>query len=157
MSGIFGKDDMSLKEAEESLKIQEELRRQNRHHDSELDKKRAVLAVSVTAVTLVIVAAWLLTLPMQLKQFKVLDSDSVARWYAVQDEIDAEGVTLQEQFDEIKSQMDQMAEDLELASGSDEDDEEDKLDLAERLRETILEKESIIETEQDATTQEEQQ
>lgn len=149
MNRIFGKDEGPLPEFERPP-------RKPRHDEAD-DKKRAVLAVSVTAVTMVIVAAWLLTLPMQLDKFQILDDESVARWYVIREEMNEETGGLQAQLDNIKEQLDEAAGELKIASDRGDETGDGSIvpeDVAERLRAKIMESESINQNEQDATTQE---
>jgi len=121
------------------------------------DRKRVILAVAVTVTTLVIVAAWLVTLPMQLDGFRILDDDSVARWYVIREEVNQEAGGIQEQLDRLKSQLDEAAAGLENTSDRSDEAAGGVLiptDIAGRLRNKIMGAGSINQTEQDATTQE---
>ncbi|MEA3249129.1 MAG: hypothetical protein U9Q03_02105 [Patescibacteria group bacterium] len=145
---IFGKDEGRLSRAEGVPRIS-----RARHEEDE--KKRAMLTVAVIAVTVVIVTAWLLTLPMQLRKFEILDNESVARWYVVREEMEGETGNIQEQLDKIKEQLDVAAGELEIASGlgiSEGDSGGLSAEgLAERLRAKLMEAESLNQNEQDAT------
>lgn len=157
MKRIFGKDDGQVVGVDGSLPVRGARQVRKEQEDDGLDNRRVVLAIAVTAVTLVIVAAWLLTLPMQLEKFHILDDESVARWYVIRDEVNADAGGFQEQLDQIKEQLDATAEELEITSELGNGSDADTLipeEVAERLRAKIMEMESINQTEQDATTQE---
>ncbi len=157
MTMMFGKGGMDLQKEEEELRARTRVQGEGYAPD-DLDRKRAVLAVAVTGVTIVIVAAWLLTLPMQLDNFQILDDDSVARWYVIQEDMENEGASIQQQLDQIRDQLEEAAGELDIASGTGiGGDEMVPQDIAERMRTKLMELDSINQSEKDATTQEDQQ
>jgi len=156
MKRIFDKDEVRLTGTDKAPSVKAAKDGRTDDYDGD-DRKRVILAVAVTATTLVIVAAWLLTLPMQLESFKILDDDSVARWYIIREEVDQEAGGIQEQLDRLKSQLDEAAAGLENTSDRNDTKADGALvpiEVAERLRDRIMGSGSINQTEQDATTQE---
>jgi hypothetical protein len=149
MNMIFEKDDGLDSESGGTPRI-------SRAQVEESEKKRVILTIAVVAVTVIIVTAWLLTLPMQLEKFEILDDESVARWHVIREEVDREAGTIQGQLDLIKEQIDIAATELEITSGRGNSDESgvSAAEMADILRKKMMEAESNNETEKDATQEE---